>query len=163
MRSWVVWLLFACLALAAVALGVYAFNRMDYAVVQIEWSTASELDTVGFNVYRADTPDGSLQKVNENLIPASSDPQAGGDYSFIDSGVIPGKQYYYYLEDVNAMGNVGRHGPQEVTAQGGGMAELALAVLMLAVAVLGFLSLRPVHKGAQLQNTGRAVPSGEDR
>jgi hypothetical protein len=94
--------------------GVYGVMNLSKASVDIDWETATELDTVGFNVYRADSPDGTLSKVNDTLIPASSEPLTGGKYSYLDRSVKPGMTYYYYLEDVDVNGVVNRNGPTVV-------------------------------------------------
>ncbi|NIN65277.1 MAG: hypothetical protein GTO63_11385, partial [Anaerolineae bacterium] len=46
--------------------------------VIVEWTTESEIDLAGFNLYRSERPDGPYVKVNEALIPASPDPLTGG-------------------------------------------------------------------------------------
>jgi len=83
----------------------------------VEWSTASELNTVGFNIFRGDTPTDPGVRVNTELIPASEDTLTGGDYQYTDEDIVPGQVYYYYLEDVSADGATNRHGPIEVQAQ----------------------------------------------
>jgi hypothetical protein len=88
------------------------------ADVVVEWTTANEVNTAGFNLYRSESPDGPYAQVNSNLIPASSDPLAGGQYQYRDDSVQPGRTYYYQLEDVEYNGATTRHGPIQVTASG---------------------------------------------
>ncbi len=83
----------------------------------IEWTTETEVGTVGFNLYRSESPDGPYERVNKELIPASGDPLVGGRYVFTDTDVIAGRTYYYQLEDVEATGATTRHGPVAVKAQ----------------------------------------------
>ena len=121
----------------------YTWKEYDDARVVVEWSTASEFDTVGFNIYRSDTPTDPGILVNADLIPASEDAQTGGDYSYVDRDIVPGQVYYYYLEDVSAQGATNRHGPVEVKAQANGkivwMLVIALAVVVLfGVAVINW-------------------------
>ncbi|MCD6290655.1 MAG: hypothetical protein J7M34_09155 [Anaerolineae bacterium] len=87
------------------------------APIVIEWSTETEVNTVGFNLYRAESPDGPFERINKELIPASPDPLAGGHYVYTDTQVIAGRTYYYELEDVESDGNTTRHGPIVVRAQ----------------------------------------------
>lgn len=115
---------------------------MSTATVFVEWTTASELDTAGFNLYRSDAPDGVYTQVNRTLIPSSPDPLTGGSYSFTDYAVQPGQTYYYELEDVELDGNTSRHGPIEVKAQSGGLAEMMLAIILLGIALAGFFITR---------------------
>lgn len=100
--------------------------------VVIEWTTATELNTAGFNLYRSERADGPYTKINAQLIPASSDPLVGGKYRYEDSDVMPGKTYYYQLEDVEYSGASTRHGPIAITApsplDAGTVAPLLLGV-----------------------------------
>lgn len=84
----------------------------------ISWSTESELDIIGFNLYRSDSPDGPFTKINGELIPPAADPFIGGDHSYVDTDVARGKTYYYQLESVDRNGNTTRTDPIAITAGG---------------------------------------------
>jgi len=86
----------------------------------LEWTTASEVNTEGFNVYRSETEDGEYVKINQALIPAQGNPSTGASYSFVDTDVRPGRTYYYKLEDVDTSGNSTFHGPVWATVPGKG-------------------------------------------
>jgi hypothetical protein len=74
--------------------------------ILLSWQTAQESDLVGFNVCRADTPEGSCVQVNPELIPAVNPGQLqGDDYQFIDKTAEEGKGYYYWIEWVGRHGN----------------------------------------------------------
>jgi hypothetical protein len=80
--------------------------------VMLNWETASEIDNVGFNIYRAETQSGQLMKINPYLIAAQNPGStAGAAYSFLDESALPGATYYYWLEDVDASGAATKHGP----------------------------------------------------
>ncbi len=83
--------------------------------VLLTWETANELDNMGFNIYRADSQVGQLNKINPHLI-ASQDPGStvGAAYSFLDESAVPGATYYYWLEDVDVSGAVNMNGPVAV-------------------------------------------------
>jgi len=108
------------------------------APVRVEWSTETEMNTAGFNLYRSTSPDGPFDlKVNDQLIPASPDPLTGGEYSFIDRTAQSGVTYYYQLQEVETTGAVNTHGPIAVRAGGfdwrhalviGGLAIVAAAI-----------------------------------
>ncbi len=87
------------------------------SVVIVEWTTESEVDMAGFNLYRSDSPDGPYVKVNATLIPGASDPLLGGKYAYTDTDVVAGQTYYYKLEDVELDGTTTLHGPIEVVAE----------------------------------------------
>ena len=90
------------------------------ALVIVEWTTESEVNLAGFNLYRSDDPEGPYIKVNDALIPASPDPVTGGSYVYTDTAVTAGVTYYYKLEDVELDGSSTMHGPIEVAAQADG-------------------------------------------
>jgi len=137
--------------LCAVGLGVYAYFTLSKAVVLVEWSTASELDTAGYNIYRSESAEGDFMKLNQQIIPSSADPWVGSDYSYQDENTVPGVTYYYLLEDVGLDGATNRHGPVEITATAGGGLETALAIVLLVVACGGlWVSVRQ-EKGVDNQ------------
>jgi hypothetical protein len=76
--------------------------------VVIRWATESEVDTLGFNLYRATSPKGPFQQINPFLIPSSVDPLAGAEYEYLDSAVEGGQRYYYELEELEIDGTVNR-------------------------------------------------------
>ena len=102
----------------------------------ITWSTASEVNTAGFNLYRSESPDGPWVKINNQLIPPAADPVSGGNYEYRDETAEPGKTYYYQLEEVELSGATTRFDPIEVGAKSGapawywwvGGAILAIAI-----------------------------------
>jgi hypothetical protein len=86
--------------------------------VILEWATASELDTIGFNLYRRGRLDGTMRPIN-NLLVQAQVPGAveGASYIFKVDGLKAGKFYYFWLEDVDMYGNTTIHGPIYVKAK----------------------------------------------
>ncbi len=72
--------------------------------VRLEWTTQSETNNLGFNVYRSETPNGTFEKINAILIKGAGTDATPHDYQFVDEKIEPGKVYYYYLEDVDFKG-----------------------------------------------------------
>ncbi len=115
--------------------------------VRVEWSTETELNTAGFNLYRGEAPDGPFPtRVNAQLIPAAADPLAGGSYSYLDHTVRPGHTYYYELQEVEQSGAINRFGPIAVRASWFVWPIAAGLALAIILAVLFWLWRR--HKAA---------------
>ncbi|MCK6467756.1 MAG: hypothetical protein L6Q53_06135 [Candidatus Brocadia sinica] len=77
--------------------------------VVLTWETATEVDNAGFNLYRAESTDGSYAKINNTLIPAKGNAVSGAGYKFVDK---PGDGVFYYkLEDIDYNGQSALHGP----------------------------------------------------
>jgi hypothetical protein len=83
--------------------------------VIVQWSTESETDTAGFNIYRATAEDGEYEKINYALIAAEGSSTQGASYEFIDNGLRNGKTYYYKLEDIDLSGKSTMHGTVKAT------------------------------------------------
>lgn len=81
--------------------------------VEVTWQTETEIDSVGFYLYRALSPDGPWEQVNDVLIPARGEGVAGAAYRYRDKEVNAGRQYYYLLEEVDVRGMRTRYGPVE--------------------------------------------------
>ncbi len=117
--------------------------------VLVAWTTASELDTLGFDVYRSERPDRDFARVSPALVVASGDP-TGASYYLLDQTVTNGRTYYYLLEEVDLAGRGTLRGPASATPAGG----------------LGAATLPPgasglVHTGAPGDPTGQAAgPDG---
>ncbi len=123
-------LLVACLAACAPA----------PSRVVVEWTTGSEINTAGFNLYRSEGADGPYTKINAQLIPASNDALIGGKYRYEDANVTPGATYYYQLEDVELSGATARHGPIAVTAPAALPAQ-QVALMLLVVSALAAMGV----------------------
>jgi hypothetical protein len=86
--------------------------------IRIRWETANEIDTLGFNLYRAESPDGTPVLLNDSLIPAGAPGSpTGGSYVWFDRPLQAGHTYYYWLDDVNLNGVATRHGPVSARAK----------------------------------------------
>jgi len=132
--------IFRGLMLVAVGLGIWAWWLSQHASVNIEWTTASELNTVGFNVYRRESLEGPETRINPELIPASTDPLQGGSYQFIDKSVKPGLTYYYELEDVEMDGVTNRSWHTSVSVAQQGFVEAGAAIALGIFALAGIIS-----------------------
>lgn len=67
--------------------------------VLLDWSTASEVGLLGFNLYRADGLEGVKQQLNLDLIPAITPGDLlGNAYHFTDGTAISSQAYTYWIE-----------------------------------------------------------------
>src|SRR5262249_44731956 len=55
--------------------------------VDLAWTTASELDNLGFNVYRAASADGPYERLTPALVPGLGSSPVGKAYRYRDSGL----------------------------------------------------------------------------
>lgn len=84
--------------------------------VLLQWQTASELDILGFILYRAGSDDKAPVRINDELImcqwPGSLE---GGTYSLEDKIATTGRIYDYWIEMIRSDGGLERFGPVRVT------------------------------------------------
>jgi len=83
--------------------------------VTLNWKTAAEIDTAGYNIYRSQSADGDYALINAAIIPAKGSPAQGSSYNFIDSTLLNRIPYFYLLEDVDFYGVSTFHGPASAT------------------------------------------------
>lgn len=72
--------------------------------VVIRWTTESELDNAGFNIYRSEDRNGEFTKVNDQLIQGKGTTAERSTYKWVDTSAKPGAVYYYQIEDVSFAG-----------------------------------------------------------
>ncbi len=125
--------------------------------VQVSWETVSELDNLGFNLYRGVSPDGWERQLNDALIPSQAPGSSGGhSYTWEDrAGLVSGQTYTYWLEDVDLNGATTLHGPVSVefsaptavtlgsvNAQGSDPSLPSTVVVLVALAALTVVASR---------------------
>jgi hypothetical protein len=112
-----------------VTLASFTATAVDDGVL-LEWQTASEVDLLGFHLYRAETADGPQTRLNADLIPGQAPGSpVGGIYEFVDEAVAPGVTYYYWLEGVDIHGRATRHGPVSAQASPGSQYRIYLPLM----------------------------------
>jgi hypothetical protein len=80
-----------------------AFNR-ETSQILLKWRTESELNNLGFDVYRSENIDGKFVKINPAHIKGAGTDSTSHDYKFIDESTVVGKTYYYYIESISFSG-----------------------------------------------------------
>ena len=88
------------------------------AAVDLAWQTGSELDNLGFHLYRGPAAAGPWTRLTSSLIPGLGSSPVGQDYSWRDTGLVNGQRYYYRLEDVDTASVSTFHGPVSAVPQG---------------------------------------------
>lgn len=73
--------------------------------ILVRWVTETEMNTAGYNLYRALSPDGPFEKINSRLILSEGDPMIGAEYEYSDPIVRRDQTYYYQLEEVEVDGD----------------------------------------------------------
>jgi hypothetical protein len=84
--------------------------------IYANWETASEIDNLGFYVWRSETESTGYAKLplgapSEQFIPSKDEFGVGAQYEFVDVQVTPGVRYYYKVEDIPASGGGTMVGP----------------------------------------------------
>lgn len=99
----------------AIGLGTFKAKLTRANNARLRWGTGSELNLMGFNVYRQTV--GALQwhQLNTAPIPAKNIGTVNGaSYQFTDKRVISGKTYRYKLEILYASGESGWSEPVKI-------------------------------------------------
>ncbi len=102
--------------------------------VQLSWSTASEIQNLGFEIYRSAQQNGGFQLIgsyeNNPDLRGAGTTNVQNDYAFTDQSAAPGETYWYRLADVDFSGARTLHTPISVIAgenTGGIPQQFALA------------------------------------
>ncbi len=114
--------------------------------VRIEWTTESEVDTLGFNLLREDLTDpGNGQTINPQLILARGSPISGTNYHFIDRDVQAGKSYSYQLMEIDNSNQIVELESIEVHIKHEGIVEIGLAIVLMSMAVILYLTKQKIQ------------------
>ncbi|MGD8896220.1 MAG: DUF2341 domain-containing protein, partial [Acidobacteriota bacterium] len=81
------------------------------SAVELTWRTGSELNNLGFHLYRSPSESGPWTRVTSSLIPGLGSSPEGASYSFRDTGLTNGVRYFYRLEDIDSRSGSTFHGP----------------------------------------------------
>jgi hypothetical protein len=77
----------------------------------IRWSTASESDNFGFDVYRAVDPEGPFERITADPLLGGGTTNVVRQYRFVDESVQAGQVYFYYVESISLSGERKRFTP----------------------------------------------------
>lgn len=100
----------------AVDLASFTVSFQGELAVRLNWETSSEINLIGFNLYRQAPGE---QRLLLNLLPISSQSPgslAGAAYEFLDGTTQSGVQYQYWLETLYLDASSALAGPVQATA-----------------------------------------------
>lgn len=70
----------------------------------IKWSTASEVENFGYDVFRGDAEEGPFTRLNAQTIAGAGTVDEPRAYVYVDATIEPGKAYWYYVESISLAG-----------------------------------------------------------
>lgn len=77
----------------------------------VTWSTASESENFGFDVYRAQEQGGDYVRITNQPLAGGGTTDLPRGYRFVDDDIEPGQEYFYYVESISLSGERKRFTP----------------------------------------------------
>ena len=77
----------------------------------LRWTTASELDNYGYDIFRATSEDGPFEVINDSPVPGAGTTDVPQSYEYVDRDVEPDTEYFYYVESISMSGQRERATP----------------------------------------------------
>ena len=71
----------------------------------LKWTTASEVENFGFDIYRSTSEEGPFDRVTDEPLPGAGTTDEPQSYKWHDFDIEPGVAYFYYIESIS-MGGV---------------------------------------------------------
>lgn len=97
-----------------VELSAFTVEALE-GMVRLSWTTESEVNNLGFEVYRAPALDGEYQKIasyeSDTRLEGAGNSNIETSYSYEDKTVQPEVTYWYQIADVDLQGVRTFHGP----------------------------------------------------
>jgi hypothetical protein len=70
----------------------------------VKWSTASEEDTFGYDVYRGEKEDGPFVRLTKTPILGAGTSNDTHKYQYVDDSADPCADHWYYVEEITTQG-----------------------------------------------------------
>lgn len=70
----------------------------------VRWSTASEVDNFGYDVYRGTSKDGPFERITADPVPGAGTSDETHRYMYADENIDPYTTYFYYVESISLSG-----------------------------------------------------------
>lgn len=71
---------------------------------RLKWSTASEVDNFGFDIYRSTSEEGPFDRLTAQPIPGAGTVDEPRYYEYVDTAIEAGTDYFYYVESISVDG-----------------------------------------------------------
>ncbi len=81
--------------------------KAEDGTVTLRWRTETEVDNIGFSIYRSEEKDGKYTEVA--FVYSAGNSGMPIDYKFTDKKAEAGKTYFYYLQDIDIAGEKTKH------------------------------------------------------
>lgn len=116
---------------------VFGLSAIFNPHVVINWKTETEIDTLGFNIYKKNIV-GNLEfeRVNSEIIIATGSSISGSTYSFIDRDVIPGETYIYELHEIQLDNQEKVIDQLEIAVKNKGYLLIGISIFLMVIPVL---------------------------
>lgn len=70
----------------------------------LRWTTASEVDNFGFDIYRGDAEEGPFERLTKDPLPGAGTVDVPTKYKYVDDTIDPYRAYWYYVESISIHG-----------------------------------------------------------
>ncbi len=67
----------------------------------LRWTTASEVDNFGFDIYRGDSEEGPFERVTNEPLPGAGTTDEPQSYVWVDADIDPRRDYWYFIESIS--------------------------------------------------------------
>lgn len=70
----------------------------------LKWTTASEVDNFGFDIYRGLSKEGPFDRITAEPLPGAGTTDEPQSYVYLDEDIDGSRDYYYYIESISLGG-----------------------------------------------------------
>ena len=77
----------------------------------LRWTTASEVENFGFDIYRSTSEDGPFDRITAEPIAGAGTTDEPQSYVYVDDTIDPTKGHHYYIESISMEGVRERFSP----------------------------------------------------
>lgn len=86
-------------------------GRYSSGVVELSWTTLTEMNNLGYHIYRRKDDNSDYSRITQDLIKGAGTTSTTHDYIFRDADIQTGNVYQYKLADINFEGGLTFHSP----------------------------------------------------